>query len=41
MISKADSIPIIIFSIAIKPMKKAMRTRNSKIFKRNDDIYAQ
>ena len=30
-----------IFSPTPKRMRKAMRTRNSKIFKSNDDIYAQ
>ena len=40
IISKVDSIPIIIFSITIKSMRKAMKIRNSKIFKSNDYIYA-
>ena len=39
MISKADSIPIISFSITPKRMRKAMGTENSKIFKSNDYIY--
>ena len=32
---------VFIFSPTPKRMRKAMRTRNSKIFKSNDDIYAQ
>ena len=35
MISKADLILIIVFSATIKPMRKTIRTRNSKIFKSN------
>ena len=40
MISKADSISIMIFSITINGMKKAMRIGNSNIFKSNFYIYA-
>ena len=40
MISKSDLIPIIIFFISLKTMKKAIQTGNSKIFKNNNYIYA-